>query len=153
MQRSLPFVIALTNMCIRNTYHCLECQTSFAIPLKKWRNSSWYNTWILCHCCCDTDWPISQEPVQDQLCNNKHCLRRTEEGYKACLGIQDECYYCIRYGHLGQCFNKRIYVPCETCYYWTWDKRPNANTYNVLFHYRRVQTPDPAPSLLPSSVQ
>ena len=120
-------------MCIRNTYFCTECKSTFAIPKKHYTDTQWYK-WIAIWSICYE--PNDKLPLHDTLCSNTLCLRRTEEGYRSCLGIQDECYFCIRYGPLGVCYNKHIYVPCRSCYYANWANYPDSKPYDVPLHYR-----------------
>ena len=122
-------------MCIRNAYHCKECNTTFAIPAQNVTDSLW---WKNVMCLLMYVKPVgNRQPVQDSLCNNKYCLRRTESGYLLCLEMRDECWFCIRYGGLGYCSNHLIYVPCETCFYKTWSSGPKSYRYDVPLHYRR----------------
>lgn len=127
-------------MCFRNAYHCKECNTTFGIPLKH-DNKKNPLKWCLklIFCCSTAD---DRQPLTDWLCDNKYCLRRTEEGYKLCLQLRDECWFCIRFGREHRCGYHLIYVPCRSCYYKSWTDPSDPRPYDVPLHYREVVDDD-----------
>lgn len=121
-------------MCIRSVYYCQDCKTTFPIPLKSVQDSSWWKT-LFC-----TNLSKDKQSLNDWLCDNKHCLRKTEHGYLACLEMHDHCWFCIRYGKTFECYNQYIYVPCPTCYKKNWLNSYNNEPYCFPLHFREINT-------------
>jgi len=98
-------------MCQTHVYQCPSCSQCMSIPEVKpgtWR--SWW--WNLAGC-----WNGGcPEPLEDKLCDNRYCMRRTWGGYQACLAMDDPCYFCIRYGFEKWCFNRYVPLQCRTCF-------------------------------------
>lgn len=84
------------------------------------------------------DGSTDRQSLKDWLCDNKRCLRNTEEGYKACLDMHDHCYFCKRNGHTAECYNQYIYVPCRVCYDKNWLNAYNFVSYCFPMHYREL---------------
>jgi len=114
-------------MCIRSVYYCQDCGVTFAIPAKRFQDTAWWKRIF------QTQGFNDRQPLKDWLCDNKLCLRRTEEGYLACLNMQNHCYFCSI-----DCYNQYIYVPCRACYERNWLKAYNFASYCFPMHYREI---------------
>lgn len=118
-------------MCIRSVYSCPNCCLAFAIPQKSVTDSVWWTT-LVC-----TNLSAIKQPLKEWKCNNMHCLRRTESGYRLCLDMHENCYFCVRYGFNSyECYNQYIYVPCRQCYDKYWITTYNNEPYGFPMHFR-----------------
>ena len=120
-------------MCVRNAYCCTECELVYPMPLGQSLGRR-----ILCH------WlqlkRDKQEPRTDILCKNQYCLRRTEEGYRLCLNMNEPCWFCFRYGHQELCGNRFLHLVCEKCFFASSDPAsPPATRYPFPRNYRRLE--------------
>ena len=97
----------LAKMCVRHVYRCRDCDRMMAIPKRL------PLVFALCG-----PWLQRRGPSRvDRICNNRHCLRRYDSGYSACLSMRmDACYFCVRYGHERLCYNLMIPVVCKNCH-------------------------------------
>lgn len=57
-----------------------------------------------------------RQPLVDQLCDNKFCMRRCDGGYNVCVAMDDPCYFCIRFGHPQTCRNTYLPLICRRCH-------------------------------------
>jgi hypothetical protein len=101
-------------MCVTHVYRCPLCYEYRAVP--RHRSS------VTRHLC---EWirtgPLVvgvdvKQPVVDKMCDNRYCMRRNEGGYQVCLFMEDPCFFCIRYGWQGRCFNQVLPLVCRSCH-------------------------------------
>ena len=130
-------------MCVRHAYRCRDCDLVFAIPLGQSLVVRILNR-VIPRSSQSRELQRQREERVDVVCRNRHCLRRTESGYKMCLPMREPCWFCLRYGHDGSCFNRIIYDLCEDCFYRrqriaeTPTQFSQPKVYGLPKHYRRL---------------
>ena len=131
-------------MCVRHAYRCKDCDLVFAIPLGQSLVVRILDR-VIPRSSSSRRQQRQREERVDVVCQNKYCLRKTEIGYKMCLPMRDPCWFCLRYGHNGHCYNKIIYDLCKDCFY---RRKRLAETptqfslpavYGLPKHYRRLE--------------
>ncbi len=119
-------------MCVRYTYYCHNCRQCFGVPLvsafDQKLNKFWY---FVCRS------PEPENVLVDLLCtDNKHCLRRTEEGARENMGRHPSFNSrCSQLCLARSCYVKAFFMPCRDCFLKDWHSR--WGYYNP--HLRRVE--------------
>ena len=122
-------------MCVRNAYSCTTCKLVFPMPQGQSLGRRILCRWLKLG-------QTKQEPRTDLLCKNQFCLRKTEEGYRLCLNMNEPCWFCLRFGHEDLCRNRLMHVLCEKCFYASRDSSsPSTTRYPYPLHYRRQERP------------
>jgi len=129
-------------MCKTHVYQCPECQHCRSVPFVRPCFSR-----TLCEWARRTVRSEERIELVDQLCDNRHCMRRHDGGYVACLTMNDSCYFCIRFGSETKCFNRYIPLLCRFCF-----KERHGSSSSYPFetpHYRTQQRMDKDETLDP----
>jgi hypothetical protein len=99
---------------MRHVYRCPECHSCVGLSRARSSVARRLCEWIRFGPI--TLGPHYCPPLVDLVCDNRFCMRRSDEGYWVCVAMNDPCFFCIRFGHPHQCRNILLPLLCRPCH-------------------------------------